>query len=130
MKIIGLLDQVAQGNLSVSDAVEKIHAFSGQPGSKEMRQTEVDKKSKWLKIKIVDPEKNFRMHLPPLPIAFAGRLAAYFIKFALRHSENSDLKSIPFDEILFMLEILKTLPPVHLVSIQDGQGIFVEIYTL
>jgi hypothetical protein len=129
VKILELLDQIELGTLSVAEAAEKIRKSGIHSDDTVPCLMDSARKAKWLKIRIIDPESNFNLHLPSLPLRFTGRLAIFLIKMALRYTENPAIQNISHQDIQDCLEILKSLPPIELVSIHEAQGILIEIYT-
>lgn len=126
---MSLLDQIERKELSVPEAASKIKASLNSSDTKLIDASKTEAPAKWLKIKIVDPESNFKMSLPPLPLRLAGKVASFILKVSMRHTGDSDLDSLDYDDIRLMLDTLKELPPVHLVSIMDDQGTQIEIFT-
>jgi hypothetical protein len=124
-----LLDQVERKEISVPEAASKIKASLNSPDSTLTLVSKSETPAKWLKIKIVDPESNFRMSLPPLPLRLTGKLASFILKVSMRHTGNSDLVTLDYEDIRLMLDTLKELPPVHLVSVSDDHGTQIEIFT-
>lgn len=129
MNVMALLDQVERKEISVPDAASKIKASLNSSDSTLTVVSQSETPAKWLKIKIIDPESNFKMSLPPLPLRLTGKLASFILKVSMRYTEDSDLDSIDYEDIRLMLDTLKELPPVHLVSVADDQGMQIEIFT-
>lgn len=127
--MMSLLDQIERKELSVSDAASKIKASLNSSDSKLMDASKSEAPAKWLKIKVIDPESNFKLSLPPLPLRLTGKLASFILKVSMRYTKNSDLDSLDYEDIRLMLDTLKELPPVHLVSVADDQGTQIEIFT-
>ena len=129
MNVMALLDQIERKEISVPEAASKIKASLNSPDSTLTLVSKSETPAKWLKIKIVDPESNFRMSLPPLPLRLTGKLASFILKVSMRHTGNSDLDSLDYEDIRIILDTLKELPPVHLVSVSDDHGTQIEIFT-
>ena len=129
MNVMALLDQIERKEISVPEAASKIKASLNSPDSTLTLVSKSETPAKWLKIKIVDPESNFRMSLPPLPLRLTGKLASFILKVSMRHTGNSDLVTLDYEDIRLMLDTLKELPPVHLVSVSDDHGTQIEIFT-
>lgn len=129
MTILELLDQVEHGKMTAAKAVQEIRGLRDDSPETKTDFYETVPHAKWLKIKIVDPSSNFRMSLPPLPLRFTSRLAAFLFKLSMKHSDSYALESIDTKDIARILETLKTLPPVKLVYVEDDQGTQVDIFT-
>lgn len=131
MRILDLLDQVELGTLSATEAAARIRSEAGTLSAPVTALPVNEPSAKWLKIKIkiVDPDSNFKLHLPPLPLRFTGRLASILISVAYRHTKNPSIQNINRQDLEALIEILKHLPPVNLVSVQESRGTVVEIYT-
>jgi hypothetical protein len=126
---MALLDQIERKEISVPEAASKIKASLNSYDTTLTAVSKTEVPAKWLKIKIVDPESNFRMSLPPLPLRLTGKLASFILKVSMRHTGNSDLVTLDYEDIRLMLDTLKELPPVHLVSVSDDHGTQIEIFT-
>ena len=129
MTILDILDQVELGKLSASEAATKIrdaHDFETEICT---ASPETVPPAKWLKIRIFDPASRFRISLPPLPLRFTSRLAAFLFKLSLKHSDAPFQDTIDPEDIARILETLKTLPPVQLISVEDDQGTQIDIFT-
>lgn len=129
MTILDILDQVELGKLSASEAATKIRDAQEFETEVHTASPETVPPAKWLKIRIVDPASSFRMSLPPLPLRFTSRLAAFLFKLSLKYSDAQFQDSVDPKDIARILETLKTLPPVQLVSVEDDQGTQIDIFT-
>jgi hypothetical protein len=129
VRILDLLDQVELGTISATEAAARIRSEAGTLSAPVTAMPVNEPSAKWLKIKIVDPDSNFKLHLPPLPLRFTGRLASILISAAYRHTKDPSILNINRQDLEALIEILKHLPPVNLVSVQESRGTVVEIYT-
>ena len=129
MTILDILDQVALGKLSASEAAMKIRDARNFENGIHSASPDTIPPAKWLKIRIVDPASSFRMSLPPLPLRFTSRLAAFLFKLSLKHRDAPFQDTIDPKDIARILETLKTLPPIQLVSVEDDQGTQIDIFT-
>ena len=130
MDVMQVLNQVEQGTLSAAEGVKALADLQNTASCADpLPEPEEGKRAKWLKIKIVDPESSFRLSLPPLPLGLTGKLAAFLIKLTARYAADSDTAPLDSDDLRLLLEALKILPPVQLVSVSDDRGTVVEIYT-
>jgi len=126
---MALLDQVERGTLTVSEAATKIRATQTILQPALLAPSNQEPPAKWLKIKIVDPASNFKLSLPPLPLRFTSRLAAFLLRIAMQHADASDLEPLDAKDVFLILDTLRELPPVQLVSVTDDQGTQIEIFT-
>lgn len=126
---MALLDQVERKEIAVPEAALKIKASLNASDTTLKAVSISEAPARWLKIKIIDPESNFKMSLPPLPLRLTGKLASFILKVSMRHTGDSDLDSLDYEDIRMILDTLKELPPVHLVSVTDDQGTQIEIFT-
>lgn len=124
-----LLDQVERGELSVSEASNKIRDCQNACNESFSTSSEKRHPAKWLKIKIIDPESDFKLSLPPLPLRLTNRIAAFLLKISMKYKVASDLDSLDYEDIRMVLDTLKDLPPVQLVSVMDDKGTQIEIFT-
>ncbi|SCZ79830.1 hypothetical protein [Acidaminobacter hydrogenoformans] len=129
MTILELLEQVERGDITAEEATIKIRAPRNGEAEALPALTETEAPAKWLKIRIVDPASSFRMSLPPLPLRFTSRLAAFLFKLSMKHSDAQLQDAIDPKDIARILETFKTLPPVQLVSVEDDQGTQIDIFT-
>jgi len=69
------------------------------------------------------------MSLPPLPLRLTGKLASFILKVSAKFTEGSDMNPFDYEDIRLILDTLKELPPVQLVSVMDDRGTQIDIYT-
>lgn len=126
---MALLDQVERKEIAVPEAASKIMASLTTSNTTLTTLSKSEFPAKWLKIKIIDPESNFSMSLPPLPLRLTGKLASFILKVSAKFTEGSDMNAFDYEDIRLILDTLKELPPVQLVSVMDDRGTQIDIYT-
>ena len=122
-EIMEVLDLISEKKLSVTEGIKVIE---------ELRSTqEIEKKSRWIKIKIKDGESGKRINLPPIPLGLAGSLASWGIMMGINHSDEREiLQKLDRKDIKKMFDVFKDSPPMVIVEIYDeNEGTEVEVYT-
>lgn len=122
-EIMEVLDLISEKKLSVTEGIKVIE---------ELRSTqEIEKKSRWIKIKIKDGESGKRINLPPIPLGLAGSLASWGIMMGINHSDEREiLQKLDRKDIKKMFDVFKESPPMVIVEIYDeNEGTEVEVYT-
>ena len=122
-EIMEVLDLIGEKKLSVTEGIKVIE---------ELRSTqEIEKKSRWIKIKIKDGESGKRINLPPIPLGLAGSLASWGIMMGINHSDEREiLQKLDRKDIKKMFDVFKDSPPMVIVEIYDeNEGTEVEVYT-
>jgi hypothetical protein len=122
-EIMEVLDLIGEKKLSVTEGIKVIE---------ELRSTqEIEKKSRWIKIKIKDGESGKRINLPPIPLGLAGSLASWGIMMGINHSDEREiLQKLDRKDIKKMFDVFKESPPMVIVEIYDeNEGTEVEVYT-
>ncbi|WIV12535.1 hypothetical protein [Proteiniborus sp. MB09-C3] len=111
-----ILKMIEDGKITSADGLELLGALE------EKENLPISKTSKWLKIKVHDPDDNAKVNVNiPLALVDVG------LKMATKFSpelKNSDLKDIDFNEIV---ELIKNGAEGKIVDIESGDGERVEI---
>lgn len=111
-----ILRMIEDGKITSADGLELLGALE------EKENLPISKTSKWLKIKVHDPDDNAKVNVNiPLALVDVG------LKMATKFSpelKNSDLKDIDFNEIA---ELIKNGAEGKIVDIESGDGERVEI---
>ncbi|SDZ38451.1 hypothetical protein SAMN05660462_02964 [Proteiniborus ethanoligenes] len=111
-----ILKMIEDGKINSKDGIELLSALE------EKENLPMPKSSKWLRIKVFDPEDNTKVNVN-VPIA----LIDVGLKFATKVSpelKNSDLNGIDFNEIV---EMIKSGAEGKIVDVESGDGERVEI---
>lgn len=111
-----VLKMIEEGKINSQDGLELLSALE------EKEDLPTAKSSKWLRIKVFDPEDNTKVNVN-VPIA----LLDVGLKFATKVSpelKNSDLSAIDFNEIV---EMIKSGAEGKIVDVESGDGERVEI---
>ncbi len=111
---------------------QKLNVDEGIKAIEEIRSTqELEKKSRWIKIKIKDGESGKKINLPPIPLGLAGSLASWGIMMGINHSDEKEvLQKLDRKDIKKMFDVFKESPPMVIVEIFDeNEGTEVEVYT-
>lgn len=111
-----ILKMIEDGKISSKDGIELLSALE------EKEDMPITRSTKWLKIKVHDPDDNTKVNVNiPLALVDVG------LKMATKFSpelKNSDLKDIDFNEIA---ELIKNGAEGKIVDIESGDGERVEI---
>lgn len=111
-----ILKMIEDGKITSNDGLELLSALE------EKEDMPIAKSSKWLKIKVHDPDDNTKVNVNiPLALVDVG------LKMATKFSpelKNSDLKDIDFNEIA---ELIKNGAQGKIVDIESDNGERVEI---
>ncbi len=115
-----LLEQIESKNLAVNEAIKLIN---------NQKPTNIQHKSKKIKIKIHDKEDNKKINLPALPLGLIQTFGSIGFKIWSKSCKNDDNKSLKGNEVKKLFSILRQLPPTKLVEIKTEDA-SVDIYTL
>ncbi|SCG84494.1 hypothetical protein DW1_2939 [Proteiniborus sp. DW1] len=111
-----ILKMIEEGKITSKDGLELLGALE------EKEELPMIKSSKWLKIKVRDPEDNTKVNVNiPLALVDVG------LKMATKFSpelKNSDIKDIDFNEIA---ELIKNGAEGKIIDIESDSGEKVEI---
>lgn len=111
-----ILKMIEDGKITSKDGLELLSALE------EKEDLPIAKPSKWLKIKVIDPEDNTKVNVNiPLALVDVG------LKMASKFSpelKDSDLKDIDFNEIA---ELIKNGAEGKIIDIESDSGEKVEI---
>lgn len=111
-----ILKMIEDGKITSKDGLELLGALE------EKEDMPVAKPSKWLRIKVHDPDDNTKVNVNiPLALVDVG------LKMATKFSpelKNSDIKDIDFNEIA---ELIKNGAEGKIVDVESGDGERVEI---
>ncbi len=111
-----ILKMIEDGKITSKDGLELLGALE------EKESMPVAKPSKWLRIKVHDPDDNTKVNVNiPLALVDVG------LKMATKFSpelKNSDIKDIDFNEIA---ELIKNGAEGKIVDVESGDGERVEI---
>ncbi len=111
-----ILKMIEDGKITSKDGLELLSALE------EKEDMPITKPSKWLRIKVHDPDDNTKVNVNiPLALVDVG------LKMATKFSpelKNSDLKDIDFNEIA---ELIKNGAEGKIVDVESGDGERVEI---
>lgn len=111
-----ILKMIEEGKITSQDGLELLNALE------EKEDLPMPKSSKWLKIRVLDPEDNTKVNVNiPLALVDVG------LKMATKFSpelKNSGIKDIDFDQIA---ELIKNGAEGKIVDVESGDGEKVEI---
>jgi len=111
-----ILKMIEEGKITSQDGLELLNALE------EKEDLPMPKSSKWLKIRVLDPEDNTKVNVNiPLALVDVG------LKMATKLSpdlKNSGLKDIDLNEIT---ELIKNGAEGKIVDVESGDGEKVEI---
>lgn len=111
-----ILKMIEDGKVSSKDGLELLNALEDK------ERLPISKSSKWLKIKVFEPDDNTKVNVNiPLALVDVG------LKMATKMSpdlKNSDLKDIDFNEIA---ELIKNGAEGKIVEVESDNGERVEI---
>jgi len=123
MKIIEILDNLENNNITVEEAVNRIIKAEDE----EVIQR---KKAKFIKVKVIDGENGKKINIPPIPLGLVSGLTSFGLLLGAKFSEDEDLKKINRKDLKEIFEELRKHPPFKLVDVLDeSDGTVVEIYT-
>jgi len=123
MKIIEILDNLENENITIDEAVDEILKT-------EHEEVIQRKKAKFIKVKVIDGENGKKVNIPPIPLGLVSGLTSFGLLLGAKFSEDEDLKKINRKDLKKVFDELKKHPPFKLVDVLDeSDGTVVEIYT-